>query len=240
MKNDFALEAIEDVNQSAKNQILSHWKITFLPFAALFILGIFIVNYLGNVLILGVSFIWVIGRIALVYSRAKEEFMRQFARANNFAYIGAGLVEKMQGVLFTYGRSQSITHLIEGAYKNHKISFFFYSYVTGSGKHKQTHNYSVAEIEFKGNSPDIVVNSKDDWDMSSYTRPHHKQLPIESVFAERFAIFAPTDFEIETLELFTPDVLSELIKRATGYNLEFINNKLLATNSRVEKFERTS
>jgi len=62
--------------------------------------------------------------------------------------------------------------------------------------------------------------------MSSYTRPHHKQLPIESVFAERFAIFAPTDFEIETLELFTPDVLSELIKRATGYNLEFINNKL--------------
>jgi len=43
MKNDFALEAIEDVNQSAKNQILSHWKITFLPFAALFILGIFFV-----------------------------------------------------------------------------------------------------------------------------------------------------------------------------------------------------
>ena len=51
-------------------------------------------------------------------------------------------------------------------------------------------------------------------------------MPLESAFQEHFEVYAPEDFDIETFEIFTPEIMATLIDMAKGYDFEFIQNRL--------------
>lgn len=216
-------EAVEDVNKSAFRYFFKRFGlILVLPSVLITILSF----YFSQPILAGFPFIAILIGAAIAYSKMRKEFMMQFAKANKFTYIGYGDPNDMKGTLFSYGSDHSIGDLVKGWLGEQQVLFFFYSYVTGSGKHRETHNYTVCEITLDGKSPNIVLNSRDDWDLGTYTKSIHKQVPIESAAQDHFSIFAPEGLEIETFEIFTPDVLSVLIDIASGYNFEFIDNRL--------------
>jgi len=221
---------IEDVNKSVWQYIRRRWGWKFfLPAILLILLQVTSAYYVGGNIamrLIVVPFIWIIGGIGFAQSKVRAEFMRQFALRNNFTYVGAGDPGSALGALFQRGHSREIADTVSGVLDGYEFRFFFFYYTVGSGKHKKTYTYTVCEIKTKGNAPDIVVESRADWDFQSYASGRQKEMPVESSFKELFALFAPEDFEIETLEIFTPDVLSELINRAQKYNFEFIEDRL--------------
>ncbi|OGF61503.1 hypothetical protein A2662_01890 [Candidatus Giovannonibacteria bacterium RIFCSPHIGHO2_01_FULL_45_33] len=230
MADFFELNLVDDVNKSAHRYIKERWGGYFIvPAILLPVFAVFEAYYFGEPRIfLIAAVIWVIGGFAWAYSVARKEFMRQFAKANGLNYVGGGNQENLKGNLFKKGNSNSrkTTHLVEGEKGGYKLGFFFYSYDVGSGDSKRTYEYSVCEIFFKGHAPDIVIESRSDWDFISYAADHQKEMPVEGFFKEHFGVYVPEDFEIETLEIFTPDVMAYLIDHAKKYNFEFIEDRL--------------
>lgn len=230
MADFFELNTIDDVDQSANQYILKHWGVKFIiPAIFLIILAVMEAYYYDeSSIFMWMAIVWIIGGATWAQSIARKEFMRQFAKSNGMFYAGNGDPEVMKGNLFKKGNlnSRSVTHLVEGERNGRRVRFFFFTYSIGSGRHKQTHDYSVCEIFFNGHAPDITVESKSDWDFMSYSRDRQKEMPIEGFFKKHFGVYVPEDFEIETLEIFTPEVMEYLIDHAKKFNFEFVEDRL--------------
>jgi hypothetical protein len=197
----------------------------YLPSLVLIVLGMVGINYDAGQWAILAGLAWLVGVYGYAASMVREDFMRKFATTNGFNYVGEGEPEMMLGNLFQKGNIRSVKHIVEGESMGHKVRFFFYSYTVGI-KNKKTYSYSVSEIFFKGIAPDIVIESRSDWDFISYVGNGQKEMPVEGFFKKHFGVFVPEDFEIETLELLTPDVMEHLINHAKKYNFEFIKDRL--------------
>lgn len=214
------------MNKSIYGYVVKRWMIFLLPAGILIFLGIFVVGSDISIWLIGGGAFWSLLGVVLGKLRAMEAFMRQFAARNKFTYEGRVDPHSAIGTLFKRGDHREISHVVIGSRGGHDLRFFIFYYTVGSGKHKKTYFYTVCEIKMKGVSPDIIVESRDDWDFQSYVREHQKEILMESAFRDHFAVYAPEDFEIETFEIFTPDVMSELINRAKKYNFEFIEDRM--------------
>lgn len=228
MADFFELNPVEDVNKATYKYIKEHWGAKFfVPVFSFPLLAVAEAYYFGAPRVFHIlMLVWVIGGYAWAQSIARKGFMMQFAKANGLHYIGEGDVELMTGKLFDRGHSKNISHLTEGEIRGHLVKFFNYDFSVGHGKEKRTYNYWVTEVTFKGEAPDIVIESRSDWDFSGFSRDHQKEMPVEGFFKKHFAVYVPEDFEIETLEIFTPEVMEQLVLRSKMYNFEFIGDKL--------------
>lgn len=227
MQHSSSFGVIDNVGASTGAYLWNHWGLKFyLPLLLLTGSGIFVLWATESGILLALAAAWGIGGVAIASKRVREEFMRQFAAANQFAYQGVGNAGEMPGVLFQRGHSRSVNHLVVGQRDSRRMRFFFYSYQVGVGKYKHIYSYTVCEITLPGSAPDIVVESRSDFDFSTYARGGQHEVAIESPFRDRFRLTAPKDFEIEVLELFTPEVMAWLMDRAAKYNFEFIRGRL--------------
>ncbi|KKW29162.1 MAG: hypothetical protein UY71_C0002G0007 [Parcubacteria group bacterium GW2011_GWB1_52_7] len=218
---------IEDVDKSTSDYINRRWGAKYyLPGIALAALAAAIAVYFQSYGYLFIPVVWFAGGWGLAQGKVRDEFMRQFAARNNFAYKGYGSLGEVEGALFRRGHGRRITHVVAGAEGEHPVRFYFFTYTVGSGKHKKTYNYTVGEVAFSGLLPDIIVEARGDWDFSDLASSHFKQIRLGGSFEDHFGVFVQDDLEIEAFEIFTPEVMEELAGRARDYNFEFINRKL--------------
>ena len=196
------------------------------------ILAIYGMFYFDDEEIITFPLLWFV--VGYSYARGKilKEFMRQFALANGFEYFEKHIID-MEGALFNKGHSKEASNMIYGRYNNHRMRFFNYKFSIGQGKHKPTYYHTVCEITLPGIAPNILVESKKFFDFNSFKKPHQKEMPLESGFQSYFETYAPEDFDIETFELFTPEVMTALIDMAEGYDFEFIENKLYIFRQKI-------
>ena len=218
---------IEDVTASTTTYIKEHWGIWyFVPGLLLVIIGIIGATLgLDTRLVAALPLIWFIGGYAYAHGKMSEEFMRQFAKANGFSYATDYPLD-MEGTLFQEGHTRRAYNMVMGSFEAHPLQFFNYQFSIGFGKGKQTYFYTVCEITLPGIAPHILVESKNFFDLKSFRKRGQKEMPMESSFRDHFVTYAPEDFDIETFELFTPDVMVTLIDTAKGYDFEFIQNQL--------------
>ena len=218
---------IDDVNTSTRAYIRDHWGLKFYVPLLILVAGGLLEAWANEsgILLVSAGF-WGFGGFAFANARVRTEFMQQFAAANRFVYQGEGNVEELSGVLFQRGHSRSVEDMVVGERDGRLLRFFFYRYKVGSGKNTQTYSYTVGEITLPGAGPDVVVESRRDFDFSNYARDGGREVPTGSPFREYFRLTAPKDFEIEVLEIFTPEVMAVLMDRAAKYNFEFIRDRL--------------
>ncbi|OHA09979.1 MAG: hypothetical protein A3A44_01540 [Candidatus Sungbacteria bacterium RIFCSPLOWO2_01_FULL_60_25] len=227
MQDESDFDIIDAVGVGTYAYLRDRWGLKF--YAPLFVLaigGAFEAWANGSGILLTCAAVWSFGVIALANARVRKEFMRQFAAANQFVYQGSGNVAELSGALFQRGHSRSVNDMVVGQRDGRPLRFFFYRYKVGSGRSEQTYSYTVCEIALPGAGPDVVVESRRDFDFSNYAREGGREVPTESPFREHFRLTAPKDFEIEVLEIFTPEVMAWLMDRAEKYNFEFIRGRL--------------
>ena len=102
-------------------------------------------------IVLGIaSFIGAIIFVTHWFERKRREELRQVADELGLAYYpdgSADLTAKLGNfALFNLGRGRNQAKLIQGASDDVTISIFDYRYTTGSGKHSQTHQQTVAAL----------------------------------------------------------------------------------------------
>ncbi len=225
------LGAIEDVDVSTRRYISKRWGNWFYVIGGTLIaVGLISLPFLG---IFGAmpAILWFTIGFAIAGRAVQKEFLKQFAQANGFVFEETSSLLSVEGDLFGRGHTRTMSAIVAGVHAERALRFFFYSYDEGHGKHRSTHPFTVAEVTFGGSLPDIIVDSKDDMYVDGGFFGKFKTLKVGNGFDDYFALKVPEDLEIEALEVFTPEIMEQLMSRGRGYSFEFIGTKLYVWNT---------
>ncbi|OGI60389.1 hypothetical protein A2641_01600 [Candidatus Nomurabacteria bacterium RIFCSPHIGHO2_01_FULL_37_25] len=184
-----------------------------------------------------ILFPWLLflGWLSILYSKVREAFWKQLALKYGWEYTSTKNISQEKALLFNIGHSKFAPYGIIGSYNNHPFHIFEYEYTIGSGKHKTTYSFTVFEVKFTGTFPHLYLNYKSDGysNMPSVFSSLAKiSVPYE--FEDKFKLYAPKEYETETLEIFTPDIFALLIDSKWNHDMEFVDGELIIY--RNEKF----
>lgn len=200
------------------------WCILVFAVATIFFLGPF-------------SLLLIIFYCLAIYKKVKNLFWKQTAEANGWQYKESASEIEGSGIMFQQGKRRSVGNLIEGNADNRPFSTFNYSFVTGEGKHQITHAYQVFSFAFNGSFPHLYLNNRH----NSYNITVGEKIPLPFEFEKEFCLSAPKEYEIEALEIFTPDILSKILEGKYVHDVEFVDKRMLIFVEKdigdFEKFE---
>lgn len=162
-----------------------------------------------------------------IFVNARHEFYRQFANANGMVYSQKAQLTNLQGALFNLGHGHKTEDAISGTYDGNRFNLFTYQYTIGSGKSQQTYGCTVAQINYPSVLPSIllIVDSQYFGGIVPFFSGWEKLRPALT-FDRNFDLYGKKEFEIETLQIFTPDVMEKLLNAWPQFNLEFNHNTL--------------
>lgn len=173
--------------------------------------------------------------VAKIADEIRTSFWKQFAEINGWHYKSYGDPDQESGIMFKQGNGGSISNIIEGVIDGRQFRIIEYDFSVGSGKSKKTYYYAVFAFKFNGSFPHIYLNNK----YNSYGLSVGEKIPLSSEFEKRFTLFAPKEYEIEALEIFTPDILANLLDNGFPHDVEFINQEVLIfTNGQINDFNQ--
>lgn len=163
-----------------------------------------------------------------VRNRVLQQFMRQFAAANGFSYEMNGSMSGLDGTLFSIGHGQSVSNVVRGTYHGCPMRLFDYRYTTGTGRNARTHLLTIFRLDFDIAMPDITLENRGSiFGESVFGGGIGKEiLTLEGDFSDHFTLAVPKDYEIEALQVFTPDVMAELMQKGRNFSMEIIGGHL--------------
>lgn len=157
----------------------------------------------------------------------KPRFWEEVAESYGWTYTKHVSVKEEPALMFRQGAARTSGDMLAGELHGQPFRMFQYMFSVQSGKSATYHSYTVSEFTFSGSFPHLYLNR-----MGDFYLPHIKQgvmprvsLPLE--FEKKFELYAPAQYEIEALEIFTPDTLAYLLDHDWRYDLEMIDNKLI-------------
>ncbi len=162
----------------------------------------------------------------LAYSKIKREFTQEFGKSIGFTYTPKAELNTVSGKLFATGHSQYIFDVLSGLYRGHPMRIFSLRFIIGYGKGSQTFKYTVFESLLAGTVPDILLMSNQHMSAVSDWFSGDKTVELEGDFNKYFKLRVPKGREQEAYQIFTPDVMANLIDKASGVSFEFIGDKL--------------
>ncbi|OGI68057.1 hypothetical protein A2738_02610 [Candidatus Nomurabacteria bacterium RIFCSPHIGHO2_01_FULL_42_15] len=166
--------------------------------------------------------------LAMLYSKVREAFWMQLALKYKWDYIATKNTLDEKALLFKIGHSPKSHHGISGTYNGQPFHIFEYQYTVGYGKHKTTYSFTVFEIKFSGTFPHLYLNYKGDWHAnppSMFSSLANISVPPQ--FADKFKLYSPKEYEIETLEIFTPEIFAELLDSKWDHDMEWVEGELV-------------
>lgn len=228
MNKPQSLGTIRDVNASTWRYIVDVWGWRFFgPAILLAELGTLLVMETSSPAGLVAVLMWLMAGYGIARSKMEKCFFEGLAAELGLHYVGSGKYPEAGGSLFNRGRQRTLNHTLQGIYHDRPVRFFQYHYATGHGKNKTHHNFGVCEVTFDGLVPDITV------DQNSFLRdmnlewPHQRRLSIRKDFDEQFQVHVNEHLKIEAFEIFTPEIIAELVRpERRNYSFEFIGDKL--------------
>ena len=161
-------------------------------------------------------------------------FWIQIAEVNGWKYVEHIDVTQESGALFKRGHSRSAYRCIEGVFEGRTFRIFNYKFTIGAGKHQVSYRYIVFSFLFEGNFPHIYLNNKS----SGYDMYIGEELPVPAEFEKSYTLTAPRKYEIEALEIFTPEVFERLLEQNLARDVELVGKKLyMIAEGSVDTFE---
>jgi hypothetical protein len=162
--------------------------------------------------------------------KARNSFWKQLASANGWKYESQGKRGLEKGIMFRQGdramenMGVSISNCVEGNIDNKDFRIFSFDLITGGSKRdRNIYEYTVFAFKFQGNFPHFYLNNK----KNSFGVDIGNFISLPAEFDDKFLLAAPKEYEIEALEIFTPNILAVLLDRGFSYDIEFVNQEML-------------
>lgn len=192
----------------------------------------------GTAVLLGCIEIVLVIYIAFQVSALHAMFWKELAQHLGYTYIYRPDITK-SALMFREGHDGSTGHGIAGIMDGRPFRLFQYSYRTGSGKHQQSHSYIVFELACAGSFPHLYLNNIRNRNLSPLTQLMLPNLPLPIEVEESFKLYAPEGYEVEALQVFTPDVLAHLMDSRWQHDVEITDQKLFVfRESPIKKREQ--
>ena len=199
-------------------------------------------------------FVFIIGPIAvaiaiiyfiIIQNKVRSSFWKEFADLNGWQYknmVPPGPFDQFidnsnqeSGLMFKEGSSRIISNEVTGVLQERPFRIFCYQFSVGTGKSRRIFYYTVFTFKFNGSFPHIYLNNKSNsWNINT-----EENIPLPQEFKDKFSISTPKKYEIEALEIFTPDIFATLLDKNFSYDVEFINQEILIfTDGQINNFEQ--
>ncbi len=217
---------IEDVNQSTNAYIKKNDKFyiflyVVIDLAAIAAIIYFQLSFVCLMVPLGIT----LAGYTHVQSKIRKEFLQQYATSIGFTYSPTGSLDSVQGRFFQTGHSQLVYDVFTGIHEGRASRIFCFNFTVGSGKSAHTYTFTVFETSFASVMPDITLIDVDLGELSAELSGIER-VRLEGDFNKYFTLMVPKGYEIEAYQIFTPDVMTDLIDRAQKLCFEFCGDKL--------------
>lgn len=159
-----------------------------------------------------------------LFDKIQEDFLKQFAQSIGFSFNPYGT--KIEGHLFNYGVNRNVSNMLSGVYESIPTKIFQYEYTTPHKNISITHNYTVFEVTFLSDMPNIVLMPPMSEEPQNSDVTIFKNIEVGGNFHDYFRVYVPVGKEREAYQIFTPDVMAIFIDKAKGFKFEFIGTKL--------------
>lgn len=226
MKNyNFLMPEVKSINKATAVELCKRWQ-SWVVFITAFCFSVIIGLWLGAgaKITIFTPLIIIILYVGFVQGQVRTLFWKHFALLNGWQYKSdSELSAEQQGIMFRQGDNRNISNCIKGVIDNRRFRIFSYNFSTGSGKNKRTYSYTVFAFKFNGTFPHIYLNNK----VNFYGIKVGESIPLPTEFEKSFSLSTPKEYEIEALEIFTPDVLASLLDNKFGHDVEFVNQEML-------------
>ncbi|MEI6580984.1 MAG: hypothetical protein WCO07_02305 [bacterium] len=178
-------------------------------------------------------------------NKTRSFFWKEFADLNGWQYNDSIQSETFNlaynntngesGVMFKEGNTRNISNEIRGFFEDRPFRIFCYQFSIGSDKNRRTFCYTVFAFKLNGSFPHIYLNNKS----NSWSINTGEKIPLPVEFENKFSLSAPKEYEIEALEIFTPDILASLLNKGFLYDVEFVNQEILVfADGQINNFEQ--
>lgn len=159
--------------------------------------------------------------------KIRGRMIAQFAASNGYQYSETGSLSPQDGAIFNVpgAHSKQFSHIVTGQVADLPFRFLLYQYAVGQGRQRRTHSQSLMVIEFPSHLPHIVVDSKS-FDSLNFDFHRDQMVQLEGDFNKYFKFYVPKEYEIEGLEIFTPNIMAQLIDKSKYFDVELINNRI--------------
>lgn len=155
----------------------------------------------------------------------RQKFMEQFAKRNGFEFVLTDDIKKFDGNLGKVGHSRAIYNFISGKSEADNMFLFNCQYTIGYGKGSTDYFFTVFRFDFVEDMPVFLLENSEDYIYGNGIAGLER-LSLEGNFDDHFTLYVTKEFEIEALQIFTPEVMEFLIKKASAYSLEIVENHL--------------
>jgi len=229
MIHTFLKPKVKNIWQETWNKVSSEWFF-WVPIIFFFFFGF---------IVLIIPFLYFLFEL----NKMRATFWKEFADLNGWKYkenhegeipdLFSSNSNNEQGIMFKEGSMGNISNEIDGIIDNRHFRIFCYQFSVGSGKSKKTYYYTVFAFSFNGSFPHIYLNNKN----NSWGIHLEEKIPLPLEFEKKFSLHAPKKYEIEALEIFTPELLVKLLDLNFPYDVEFVNQEILIfTDGQINDF----
>lgn len=181
-------------------------------------------------------FAYLLALYFLTKSDMHRTFMQQFAKRHGLSFQARTFANDYDGVIFRMGDSHSFNNLAAGYINNFPVLFYNLTVfqrkrgLLSSNKETESFDFTVYEITARHPMPQLFLDSKSTRFGSKRFGPFQldssRALKLEGDFNKHFALYIPREYEIEALQIFTPDVMLELIETSKQFELEIIGQQI--------------
>lgn len=161
-----------------------------------------------------------------IWEKVHSTFWKQVAKKYGWRLVDSKDLTKENALLFKQGHSGRTGVCLIGHSEGRFFEIFQYFYTVGHGKHATTYEFMVFEFKVKGTFPHLYVNNKKD-SLHFSGRMFMPKISLTPEFEKQFELFAPKEYEIEALEIFTPDTMQHLLDTGWRHDLELVDSEIL-------------
>jgi hypothetical protein len=174
--------------------------------------------------------------------------LSEFAAANGMVYSPRSGEPNYPGAIFGIGSTRAVTDHVRTS-TGRFLDIGNYSYVTGSGKSRQTHTWGFMALQLDRSLPNMMLDSKANNSFLGTNLPaafsKDQVLSLEGDFDRYFTLYCPRQYERDALYVFTPDLMALLIDEAAPFDVEIVDtwmfvysSQLLSAATKPHVFER--
>ncbi len=168
------------------------------------------------------TFLWLLH----TWKQAREAFWKTIAHQRGWKYVDAWQTANDEEALFlNVGHTRFIRTVVEGAQAGHMVRFLESKYCVGYGRNKSTYRFSGFGFKFDATFPHFYLNRKDNrYNLAVGTA---SKVPLPGTFEDKFDLYAPVKYEVEALQVFTPDVLEKVLAMDFPHDVELVDSELI-------------
>ncbi|MEK6833593.1 MAG: hypothetical protein AABY32_06120, partial [Nanoarchaeota archaeon] len=181
----------------------------------------------------------------VILATIKTEFIKKFAKINNFKYQDKLFDTKNIKADYLKIGENYLNDVVSGIYMNCPFRIYTFVSVIGNGlgniKTPGKVEFTVCEIKYSTNMINLFlqtkyknISEKNFIDPTKASVLNNKYpVELEGNFNDFFTLYMPREYEIEALQVFTPDVMELFMDNAKNFSVEFVDNFIFIYSQRV-------